>query len=545
MAAAKAKYDGLWTLWANNNGGGQTGATIAAKAVQADYEGKYIAWFAQKFAFENNSIGAVLGHTHVPKVGIQQSFCQYINNGFECPSTPDIADGQTHWNFTQVGSDGSMQLLQVLNTEGVYQVFPASAPPDQIVYSAFMDYSCYLKITNNGSSDLVLQNATAGEGFYAVPPPAKIPANTTAEIWIQDNTGGYGSAGSVTYSQDGGGTMPFTYGCPLFKLNPSNYASGGAYLIATSGNPPQPPYPPHNYVPTAGHPLFVEFFTQLGDVIANKPSGVEELESTDAVAVAPGQAGASTWVPTSALAKAVDLAGFDYDPTQDIIYSKMDPLQRNFGYAYGYDVAALPGMSSILDCEPIFFDYAGKTWMIELWKGQYGLETGCEIGVYNRTVGSTSPIYALLDATVGQREHDTNPSHNQFFDCASNDELLVMSSTLYRNGEKLFSRGPEPHWWLTGFMWGVLSQPEDLTMDVSITCLDSVMTAALVSALNGMGYQNVNVSSNTVTFTFSTPFTYQPRNDYSGLISVVNNQNQAIITIYNGFGFQNNDPNNQ
>ena len=66
-------------------------------------------------------------------------------------------------------------------------------------------------------------------------------------------------------------------------------------------------------------------------------------------------------------------------------------------YAYGYDAAAL-AMNAIIDCEPIFFDYAGKTWLIELWKGQYGLETGCEIGVYNRTIGSTSFVYSMLDA---------------------------------------------------------------------------------------------------------------------------------------------------
>jgi hypothetical protein len=98
----------------------------------------------------------------------------------------------------------------------------------------------------------------------------------------------------------------------------------------------------------------------------------------------------------------VDLAGFDYDPSQGIIYSKMYPLQRNFGYAYGYDAAALL-MSAVIDCEPIFFDYDGKTWMIELWKGQYGLETGCEIGVYTRPIGSTGPFYCVLDHTLGVR----------------------------------------------------------------------------------------------------------------------------------------------
>ena len=71
--------------------------------------------------------------------------------------------------------------------------------------------------------------------------------------------------------------------------------------------------------------------------------------------------------------------------------------------------------------------------MIELWKGQYGLMTGCEIGVYNRSPKS-SPFYAFLDAIVGKRERDSNKSHNMFFDCASDNELLEMSFTLYRRG---------------------------------------------------------------------------------------------------------------
>jgi hypothetical protein len=66
-----------------------------------------------------------------------------------------------------------------------------------------------------------------------------------------------------------------------------------------------------------------------------------------------------TWTPTSALAHAVYAAGFVYDPAQDIIVSRMDALQRNFGCAFGYDEAAI-GMNAVIDCEPIFFDYGGK-----------------------------------------------------------------------------------------------------------------------------------------------------------------------------------------
>lgn len=116
-------------------------------------------------------------------------------------------------------------------------------------------------------------------------------------------------------------------------------------------------------------------------------------------------------------------------------------------------------MSAEIACEPIFFDYKGKHWMIELWKGRYGLMTGCEIGVYNRFPKS-SPAHTLLDATVGKRPHDPNKSHSMFFDCAGDSELLEMSYTLHRSGQKLFSRGPERHWWLTG-VWGRNARPRD------------------------------------------------------------------------------------
>lgn len=250
----------------------------------------------------------------------------------------------------------------------------------------------------------------------------------------------------------------------------------------------------------------------------------------------------SQWQPSSAFANAVHVAGFDYDPAQDIIYSRMDALQRSFGYAYGYDKAALL-MSAAIDCEPIFFDYGGKTWMIELWKGQYILETGCEIGVYNRDVNDNSPLNVMLDKILGSRDYDSNPTHNLFFDCANDSEMLLMNFTLYRNGVPLFTRGPEKHWWLTGFKWGVYSEPEQLSMSITITFDQSGMQNAFVNALHGMGYQNVQVTNNQVSFTFDHPKTYQPRlND--PLLSKVNADNQSIVGTYAAFHLPSNDPNN-
>jgi UDP-2,3-diacylglucosamine pyrophosphatase LpxH len=515
LRAVRKKYDGLWDVWVNRFGGGEVGETIAGKAAKADYDGDYLAWFAQKTAWDHSGHGAVTGHTHTPRVGIANSTCSYLNCGFECPSSPDIDAGNAAFNFGII-ENGEQALWCVVKCNGTYCVGPIDkAPFDHIVYEPILDYSCYVTITNHTSKSLQRVTETADNGFYVTHPPATIAPGATGRFWIQDLPGPQGAEGRTTYASPDGSRLNFGYGCPTFVFQ--NHANGPAF-VANSGSPASPSMP-RNSVPPYGHPLFVDFTVDDGAV-----AGIEE------------------WTPRSLLALAVDAAGFRYDPTQDIIYSKKYPLQRDFGYAYGYDAAALL-MNSILDCEPIFFDYNGKTWMIELWKGQYGLETGCEIGVYNRTIGSTSFLYGILDGTVGKRQGDTNPSHNLFFDCPVDSELLMLSSALYRNGQKIFSRGPEKHWWLTGFKWGVLSEPEDLKMDVSIGCLDSVMKAALVNAMTAMGYQNLQVNGNTVSFTFDAPKTHQPRKDYPAAVAAVRIANQQIVTSYNSLGLASNDPN--
>lgn len=516
IGAVKKKYDGLWEEWVSGHGRGEIGEIVAAKAVMADYVGDYMAWFAQKAAWEHSTRGAVTGHTHHPKHGIVNSTCLYVNCGFECPSDPDIADRTQASTFGVIDADGTPALWCVVKGDGKYCVGPyEGAPADQVVYSPFSDFSCYVTVANTTSDDLERVAETADDGYYVAAPPAEIPAGSTGRFWLQDFPGPFGTGGGASYERgDTGKRLNFAYGCPTGIF--PNYASGGSSYVASSGTAPSATQP-KNVVPEWGHPLFVDFLVD--------DSSVEP------------------WAPKSALAWAVVAAGFWYDPGEDIIFSRIDPLQRLFGYAYAYDEAML-AIDSIIDCEPIFFDYGGKHWMIELWKGQYGLETGCEIGVYNRTIGSTSFLYGLLDSTIGQRSNDSNPSHNLFFDCANDNELLTMSSKLYRNGQEVFSRGPEKHWWLTGFKWGVMSDRTELTMDVSIECLDAAMTTAFVNALDGLGYNNVQTNGNTVTFTFDRPKSPQPLDTIpAGLIDAARGNQQAIVDAYNSLGLASNDPN--
>lgn len=253
----------------------------------------------------------------------------------------------------------------------------------------------------------------------------------------------------------------------------------------------------------------------------------------------PGLLEAAPWRPSSPLAQLVSLAGFSYDPAQGIIYSEMYPIQRSLGYAAGYDLAAL-GMSADIHCEPIFFDYGGRSWMIELWKGQYGLETGAEVGVYTRP--SDAPAYyAVLDETIGQRPWDPDPAHSRFFQCADDTELLKIQWVLQKNGTALFSRGPERHWWLTGFRWGIYSLPHELTMDVTIWGTDPGMADALQSALHAMGYQTTRNGTG-ISFEFATPRAAQPPKP-PAVLAAVHAADEQIVATYDALHLPSNDPN--
>ena len=86
-------------------------------------------------------------------------------------------------------------------------------------------------------------------------------------------------------------------------------------------------------------------------------------------------------LPGMAVKEMANQAGFQLDHSQNIFYSKITAWQRRFGYCRLYDEAAAP-LGMIIDCEPIYFTYDGRQWLIEFWKGQYGMTTGAEMGVY-------------------------------------------------------------------------------------------------------------------------------------------------------------------
>lgn len=186
--------------------------------------------------------------------------------------------------------------------------------------------------------------------------------------------------------------------------------------------------------------------------------------------------------------------GFSYLYQEDIITSTLDAWQRQFGYCALFDKAA-PRFNMVFDCEPIYFYWQNQTWLIELWKGQYGINTGAEIGVY-KTDGLVPP--EKLSGTL--------------FSCVSDSELLPLSMDLFYQGKKLYSVHAR-HWWLTGFCMGRYARPTDLVMSCSITFPDCCMLQSFAESLIRAGYEKdqLRVCNLTVTFCFSAPRTERPR----------------------------------
>jgi len=260
------------------------------------------------------------------------------------------------------------------------------------------------------------------------------------------------------------------------------------------------------------------------------------------------------WTPNTTLAKAVDLAGFEYDPGQDIIQSTMNAWQRHFGYWWLYDVAAQP-LFMIIDCEPFYFDYDDKRWMIELWKGQYGIMTGAEIGLYNSSnsawnsaANASSSVAKGVVSGVAAAVNDRMPDHMRFFHCATNPERLRMQFKLSGANGPLFTRGPERHWWLTGFRWGEFTQNNSsLVMEVQIEGFPTPkMRNSFADSVIAKGYIPAPVGTCGIKFTFGIPKTPQPATKVVAPVALA--YNQWLVKIYKActkaLGFKNNDPNN-
>ncbi len=162
------------------------------------------------------------------------------------------------------------------------------------------------------------------------------------------------------------------------------------------------------------------------------------------------------------------LAGYEYDETQDIYYTHLNPWQRYFGFTDLYDDAA-PLTNMWYLTLKIDFKYKDLLWRLQWWKGQYGVLEGAELGVYTK-------------------EPDNNGA---FYECASDERLLTMSFDFYHSisdynkGNILFTRTEQEHWWLTGFKFGVVD-PQKCVVRATLYAYDEEMADGIEAGLKAV-----------------------------------------------------------
>lgn len=181
----------------------------------------------------------------------------------------------------------------------------------------------------------------------------------------------------------------------------------------------------------------------------------------------------------------VEPLGYNYYSKQDIFSSRLDAWQKDFGYGAIYDRGA-PYFNMVFDSYPVYFDHDGKTWLIEFWKGQYGIDTGSEVGIYHT-------------------DHIIPPAARKLtiFHAASNEEMPEITMRLRRRGCPIAALQKE-HWWLTIFSMGLFSRPKELSVDITLRFHDLSMRDAFLDALLASGHDpdDIDVMYTSVSFTF-------------------------------------------
>lgn len=187
-------------------------------------------------------------------------------------------------------------------------------------------------------------------------------------------------------------------------------------------------------------------------------------------------------------------AGFLYDRRKDIFYAREDGWQKQYGYTRLYDEAA-PALGMVIDCEPIYFNYGGQKWLLEMWKGQYGMTLGGEVGLY-LSVNDYEKFYRGVDLA----------------------DYIGMKIEVYLKKRQIFCRMGK-HWWMTGFRLGEWAYPWNLRMTVTLTFFDRLMCQRFVEGLRLTGYQSeeYQMRGDTVRISFDTPHTKQPLSRNAGL----------------------------
>ncbi len=189
----------------------------------------------------------------------------------------------------------------------------------------------------------------------------------------------------------------------------------------------------------------------------------------------------------------INLASYKYDPDGNYYYTDdKECWQKNFGFNEVYDTFA-PLTIMYYDTVRTTFEYGGKEWLVQTWKGQYGMAfVGGEVGIYTR-----------------------NPNLNigSHFVCADKSDWLNMEMACmwdeYETGEyrAVFNRDYDKYWWATGFVVGfpngsLRKTLSEFRLVTHITFKDTEMADAFCEAFEKNGFKRVSKLNNNAPDTF-------------------------------------------
>lgn len=162
--------------------------------------------------------------------------------------------------------------------------------------------------------------------------------------------------------------------------------------------------------------------------------------------------------------------GYTFSIAEVLLYAQVNAWVRDFGFCLFYDIFSYTTPFFFYETRRIKFDYDGLEWMIQIWKGNYLITNGAEVGIYSRTP----------------------EKFGSYYDCATDEQMMEMTLELYHGDDLIFSRPKQLHWWITGFkITDELYPADSMTMKFSIDMKDEEMLNAFCNAIENHYRQDI------------------------------------------------------
>lgn len=170
-----------------------------------------------------------------------------------------------------------------------------------------------------------------------------------------------------------------------------------------------------------------------------------------------------------------------YLPKHDTFTYTANAAPHSFRPDTPNNISRFPSLSDSLS---VYFDYRGKTWLLHLEKGQYGIYFGGDAGLY-------------------YTDHIVSPDSRNFtqFTNVKESENLLLSLELLEHNMSVFHLSRQ-HWYLSGFRIGICHPDELLPLRISVTFPDTLMLQSFIHGLLNAGYSECEIMIRGLTVSF-------------------------------------------